>query len=33
VATAREHWKVAKAKGLSATYWQQNEQGRWEKRA
>jgi DNA polymerase-3 subunit chi len=33
VATAREHWKVAKDQGLTATYWQQNEQGRWEKRA
>jgi DNA polymerase-3 subunit chi len=33
VATAREHWKIAKDLGLAATYWQQNEQGRWEKRA
>lgn len=33
VATARDHWKVAKVKGLAATYWRQNEQGRWEKQA
>ena len=33
VATARERWKDAKAAGIAATYWQQNEEGRWEKRS
>ena len=33
VATARERWKEAKASGLAATYWQQDENGRWDKRA
>jgi DNA polymerase-3 subunit chi len=33
LATARERWREAKAAGLDATYWQQNEAGRWEKRA
>ena len=33
VATAREHWKAVKAAGLEATYWQQTEAGRWEKKA
>ena len=33
VATARERWKEAKAAGLAATYWQQDESGRWDKRA
>ncbi len=30
---ARESWKAAKASGHDATYWQQSEQGRWEKKA
>jgi DNA polymerase-3 subunit chi len=30
---AREHWKRLKAGGHDATYWQQNDQGRWEKKA
>ncbi|MGB5949977.1 MAG: DNA polymerase III subunit chi [Parvibaculum sp.] len=30
---AREQWKRLKAEGHDATYWQQNEQGRWEKKA
>jgi DNA polymerase III subunit chi len=32
-ATAREQWKTAKAGGAAITYWQQNERGRWEKKA
>ena len=28
-AAARAHWSDAKAKGLKATYWQADEQGRW----
>lgn len=30
---AREQWKLAKAVGLEATYWQQSPEGRWEKKA
>ncbi len=30
---ARAQWRVAKAAGLPATYWQQDERGRWEKKA
>ena len=30
---AREAWKAAKAAGHDATYWQQSENGRWEKKA
>jgi DNA polymerase III subunit chi len=30
---ARADWKAAKAQGLAATYWQQDENGRWEKKA
>jgi DNA polymerase-3 subunit chi len=33
VAAARAHWTEAKAKGFEATYWQPDEQGRWEKKA
>jgi DNA polymerase III subunit chi len=33
VAAARERWSDAKAKGLDATYWQPDEQGRWVKKA
>jgi len=30
---AREQWKAAKAAEIEATYWQQNANGRWEKKA
>jgi DNA polymerase-3 subunit chi len=30
---AREDWKTVKASGRSASYWQQDEAGRWEKKA
>ena len=30
---AREHWRQAKSLGFAATYWQQSEDGRWEKKA
>lgn len=33
VATARGQWKAVKAAGLSATYWQQTQAGKWEKKA
>jgi DNA polymerase-3 subunit chi len=33
VAAAREHWSAVKGKGLEATYWQTDEQGRWAKKA
>lgn len=33
VAAARRHWKVLKDKGMALTYWQQSENGRWEKKA
>ncbi len=33
LALARQQWKAAKAAGCSVTYWQQNRQGRWEKKA
>ena len=33
VAAARTHWTQAKEKGLDATYWQSDEQGRWVKKA
>ena len=33
VAQARRQWQAVKAAGLAATYWQQNDQGRWEKKA
>ena len=29
---ARSHWKAVKAAGHDATYWQQDERGRWEKK-
>lgn len=32
-AQAREQWKAAKAAGCTVTYWQQNAEGRWEKKA
>lgn len=30
---ARSQWKTVKSEGLAATYWQQSDAGRWEKRA
>jgi DNA polymerase-3 subunit chi len=33
VAGARHRWTEAKEKGLAATYWQPDEQGRWVKKA
>ena len=33
VAAARVSWKAAKAAGCTVTYWQQNGEGRWEKKA
>jgi len=33
LASAREDWKTLRARGLAATYWQQDETGRWEKKA
>jgi DNA polymerase-3 subunit chi len=33
VQSAREHWKQAKTQGFAATYWQQSDEGRWEKKA
>jgi DNA polymerase-3 subunit chi len=33
VAAARERWTHAKAQGLAATYWQTDEQGRWQRKA
>ena len=31
VAAARERWSEAKANGFEATYWQADEQGRWQR--
>ncbi len=31
VQTARSHWKRLKAEGHTLSYWQQNQDGRWEK--
>jgi DNA polymerase-3 subunit chi len=33
VAKARESWKIYKNQGLELSYWQQNQQGRWEQKA
>jgi DNA polymerase-3 subunit chi len=33
VAEARDHWKTLKGLGLAGTYWQQDEDGRWNKKA
>jgi DNA polymerase-3 subunit chi len=33
VAAARERWSEAKAKGFDVTYWQPDEQGRWQRQA
>lgn len=30
---ARETWKHVRGRGLEGTYWQQNDTGRWEKKA
>lgn len=33
VANARAQWTAAKQAGYAVTYWQQNERGKWEKKA
>jgi DNA polymerase-3 subunit chi len=33
VATARERWQEAKGNGFAVTYWQPDEQGRWQRKA
>ena len=33
VAAARERWAAAKSQGLAVTYWQPDEQGRWQRKA
>ncbi len=33
VAAARQRWKAYKEQGFEVTYWQQNENGGWEKKA
>lgn len=33
VAKARRQWSAARAAGCTATYWQQTDAGRWEKKA
>jgi DNA polymerase-3 subunit chi len=33
VGQAREQWKAVKTAGCQATYWQQSQEGRWEKKA
>ncbi len=33
VSDARKQWKRLAGEGLEATYWKQNERGRWEKKA
>jgi DNA polymerase-3 subunit chi len=33
VESARGHWVAAKAKGLEVTYWQPDENGRWQRKA
>ena len=33
LAAARAQWKAAKAVGCGLTYWQQSDDGRWEKKA
>jgi DNA polymerase-3 subunit chi len=33
VAAARERWTQARVQGLAATYWQADEQGRWQRKA
>ena len=33
LALARDQWRAVKAAGHDATYWQQDERGRWERKA
>jgi len=33
LADARKAWKEVRGRGLDSTYWQQNDNGRWEKKA
>jgi DNA polymerase III subunit chi len=33
VAAARQRWSEAKAQGFDVTYWQPDEQGRWQRKA
>jgi DNA polymerase-3 subunit chi len=33
LAEARKAWQAARTGGHEATYWQQSDRGRWEKRA
>jgi DNA polymerase III subunit chi len=33
LAAARAHWTQAKAQGLATTYWQADEEGRWQRKA
>jgi DNA polymerase III subunit chi len=33
VAAARAHWASAKSSGFEVTYWQPDEQGRWQRKA
>jgi DNA polymerase-3 subunit chi len=33
LALAREQWRKVKAEGHDATYWQQDERGRWQRKA
>lgn len=33
VAEARQRWQVAKAKGFVVTYWQADDNGRWQRKA
>ena len=32
VAAARERWSDAKAKGFAVTYWQPDDEGRWQRK-
>jgi DNA polymerase-3 subunit chi len=33
LALARDQWRAVKAGGHDATYWQQDERGRWQRKA
>jgi DNA polymerase III subunit chi len=33
VAEARQHWQAAKTSGFAVTYWQADDNGRWQRRA
>ncbi|QFU16207.1 DNA polymerase III subunit chi [Microvirga thermotolerans] len=33
LALARDHWRAVKEAGHDATYWQQDERGRWQRKA